>query len=303
MKGILNLYKPQGLTSFDMVAKVRKILDLRKVGHTGTLDPKAEGVLPICVGRATKVARFITDESKEYQAELKLGVQTDTLDGEGEVTATAEVPDFTRAEIEEVVAEFRGKIEQIPPMYSALKHNGKRLYELAREGKEVEREPRQVEIYDLELLEIKLPIVKFRVSCSKGTYIRTLAADIGDQLGPGAYLTFLSRTRVGSFTVADSNTLTELATAKEEERLDDLLLPLDYVLQDLTKVRIEPKLYKLVNNGATFKLEDVAQIKGKLTYDDLVRVYSPEDEFWGIYRFKYNLETENNLFKPVRLFC
>ncbi|MBM7623473.1 tRNA pseudouridine(55) synthase TruB [Sporohalobacter salinus] len=303
MRGVINFNKPVGLTSFQVVKLVRKKLDIRRVGHTGTLDPTAKGVLPICIGRGTKVVPFITETAKEYKAELKLGVQTDTLDSEGEVIARQKVPELDADEIGQVCSRFIGEIEQIPPMYSALKHNGKRLYELAREGKEVDRKSRQISIYDIEILGIELPLIRFKVTCSKGTYIRTLAADIGKELGVGAYLTSLLRTRVGLFAIEDSITLDEFSQLIESDQIANFLQPIDSGLLHLSKVNVERDIYKLVSNGATFHLEDADKINGRLAYEELVRVYSYEDEFLGVYRFVYNEESRNNLFKPVRLFC
>ena len=205
LNGVIIVNKEKDFTSHDAVAKLRGILKQKKIGHTGTLDPQAEGVLPVCLGNATKLCDILTDKKKEYVATLLLGVATDTQDMTGTVQKKAPVT-ASEAQVEEAVASFMGKSMQLPPMYSALKVNGKKLYELAREGKEVERQPRPIEIYELEILSMELPEVKLRVLCSKGTYIRTLCADIGEKLGCGGAMKSLLRTRVGDFYLKDART-------------------------------------------------------------------------------------------------
>ena len=197
--GIINVYKEKGYTSHDVVARLRKILGQKKIGHTGTLDPDAEGVLPVCLGKATKVCDLLADQDKTYQAILLLGQSTDTQDVSGEVLKNAEVTSSIK-EVYEAVQAFQGEYAQVPPMYSALKVNGKKLYELAREGKTVERKARQVHIHEIKIHEIVLPRVSMTVSCSKGTYIRTLCHDIGEKLGCGGCMEQLLRTQVGPFT-------------------------------------------------------------------------------------------------------
>ena len=204
MNGILNIYKEPGFTSFDVVAKLRGILKQKKIGHTGTLDPAAQGVLPVCLGKATKLCELITDGYKTYEAVMLLGTVTDTLDMEGSVLKRHDVtcsPD----EVTKTVMSFAGKIEQIPPMYSALKVNGQRLYELARQGVTVERKKRSIEIYNIDIISIELPRVVFSVTCSKGTYIRTLCDDIGEKLGCGACMESLKRTASGRFKIEDAH--------------------------------------------------------------------------------------------------
>ena len=216
--GIINVYKEAGFTSHDVVAKLRGILRQKKIGHTGTLDPDAVGVLPVCLGSGTRLCDMLTDWNKEYIAELRLGVTTDTQDLSGQVLtqAPAESLDaLSPAKVEEAIKSFQGKYDQIPPMYSALKVNGKKLYELAREGKEIERKARTVEITELEILESSLPVVKMRVVCSKGTYIRTLCHDIGEKLGVGGAMQSLQRSRVGIFRVEDALTLSKLEKLRD----------------------------------------------------------------------------------------
>ena len=201
--GIINIYKEAGYTSHDVVAKLRGILGQKKIGHTGTLDPDATGVLPVCLGVGTKLCDMLTDEDKEYVAELYLGVTTDTQDMSGTVLSRDEV-NTDEEHLKEIIYSFKGSYEQLPPMYSALKVNGKKLYELAREGKTVERKTRNVYIKEIEIMEIKLPLVKMRVVCSKGTYIRTLCDDIGKKAGCGGAMKSLERTRVGRFYIEEA---------------------------------------------------------------------------------------------------
>ncbi len=201
MNGVLVVDKPAGMTSATVVAKVKRALGVKRVGHTGTLDPMATGVLPVCVGEATKIAGYLLAEDKAYEGELELGVETDTLDADGKVTRRRDVR-VSREQLVAAIAELVGDIEQVPPMYSALKRQGKRLHQLARRGIEVEREPRPVHIAAFELIAFEPPRARFRVECSKGTYVRSLAADLGDALGCGAHLTALRRTRSGAFDLA-----------------------------------------------------------------------------------------------------
>ncbi|MCB1803401.1 MAG: tRNA pseudouridine(55) synthase TruB, partial [Gammaproteobacteria bacterium] len=200
VNGILLLDKPLGLSSNHALQRVKRLYDARKAGHTGSLDPLADGMLPICLGDATKLSAYLLDADKYYWFRLRLGQTTATGDAEGEILTDRPVGDFSREQIEQACAAFVGKIQQLPPMYSALKHKGKRLYELAREGVEVERQPRTVTIHDLVVESVELPEVEIRVHCSKGTYVRTLAEDIGERLGCGAHVTALRRTGVGPYT-------------------------------------------------------------------------------------------------------
>ena len=219
--GILNIYKEAGFTSHDVVAKLRGILGQKKIGHTGTLDPEAVGVLPVCLGKGTKVCELLTDKDKVYETVMCLGVTTDTQDMTGKVLKQSEVH-VSREELEAVLETFRGNYDQIPPMYSALKVQGKKLYELAREGKTVERKARQVQILELELLEMEPDgiHVHMRVHCSKGTYIRTLCHDIGEKLGCGAAMEKLTRTQVGVFEIQDAMTLSQIEELVREGQID-----------------------------------------------------------------------------------
>ncbi len=210
MDGVLVVDKPKGITSFDVVREVRRALGVKKVGHTGTLDPMATGVLPICIGDGTKIAQFITEATKAYDATIKLGSTTDTLDAEGKVLETRPVPAITRELLEAAFAKFRGPIHQVPPMYSAIKIGGKRLYELARAGEEIERQPRPVTVYELTLRDFSADEVQLSVTCSKGFFVRTLAADLGEVLGCGAHLSALRRTHSGPFTLAQAMPLADV---------------------------------------------------------------------------------------------
>ncbi|MBQ6530646.1 MAG: tRNA pseudouridine(55) synthase TruB, partial [Clostridia bacterium] len=240
MNGIIIVDKPQGKTSHDIVYAIRRLTGIKKVGHTGTLDPMATGVLPICIGSATKVADMLTLSDKAYTAEFVLGKTTDTLDAEGEVLTESKV-NVTGDEIRAAVMSFVGEIEQIPPMYSAIKQNGKKLYELARQGIEVERKPRKVTINSIDILEINGKTVTIDVSCSKGTYIRTLCADIGERLGTGAYMTKLRRTKTGIFAISESYTLEELGTLNELGTLKNVLIPIDKIFEKYPEIILNEK--------------------------------------------------------------
>ena len=236
--GIINVYKEKGFTSHDVVAKLRGIVGQKKIGHTGTLDPDATGVLPVCLGKATKLCDLLTDKNKTYEAVLLLGKTTDTQDITGEVLEEKSTEALTEEKVREAIEGFIGDYEQIPPMYSALKVNGKKLYELAREGKVIERKARPVKILDIQILEIDLPKVRMEVSCSKGTYIRTLCHDIGEKLGCGGCMESLMRTRVSTFRIEDAKTLDEIETLKQEGKLAELLVPIDAIGRLLLRMGI-----------------------------------------------------------------
>ncbi|MCB1774233.1 MAG: tRNA pseudouridine(55) synthase TruB [Gammaproteobacteria bacterium] len=240
VNGILLLDKPLGVSSNHALQRVKRLFDARKAGHTGSLDPLADGMLPICLGDATKLSAYLLDADKHYHFRVRLGVTTATGDTEGEVVQTRPVPDLDSSDIERVLADFTGEIDQLPPMYSALKHNGKRLYELAREGVEVEREPRRITIHALTLGEVALPEFELRVHCSKGTYVRTLAEDIGERLGCGAHVVGLRRTGVGPYTNFPMFTMEQLEQVAEkgQAELDRLLLPIDTALGEWPAVTV-----------------------------------------------------------------
>ena len=296
MNGIINVYKEKGYTSHDVVAIVRKTLNIKKVGHTGTLDPDAEGVLPVCIGSATKLADYIMAERKSYRAVIAFGAETTTQDGSGEITQRFEY-DFDESRLIEAVKSFIGEQEQLPPMYSAIKVNGKKLYELARAGKEVERQARHVDLPAIEILEIRLPVVKFRVECSKGTYIRSLCADIGGKLGCGGTMQSLVRTRVGEFRLTGALTLTQLQELRDTGRLEEALLPTDRIFADFNAVHVEEKWRKLIDNGNAFY---PGQTMEQTTYPvgEWVRVYREDDSFVGIYAY----DGAKEWYKPVKIF-
>ncbi len=232
MDGIANINKPPGLTSHDVVARVRRITGQKKVGHAGTLDPLATGVLPVVLGKATRLVEYLADADKAYHATLVLGATSDTYDREGTITPTPGAVMPSLREVEEALVMFRGEIEQLPPMYSAIKVGGKKLYELARSGTEIEREPRRVTIRTLELEAYEPPVARIFVECSKGTYIRSLAYDLGAALGTGAYMNELVRTQHGPFTIESAITLEELEKSVQEDSWQSSLYPPEYILQD-----------------------------------------------------------------------
>ncbi len=287
MNGIINVYKEKGYTSHDVVAKLRGILKQKKIGHTGTLDPQAEGVLPVCIGNATKLCDLLTDKTKEYEAVLLLGVTTDTQDTTGAVLSEKTVQ-VEEDKLRAIMEGFVGKSRQIPPMYSALKVNGKKLYELAREGREVERKPRDIEIFSLDILEMQLPRVRFCVHCSKGTYIRTLCQDIGEKAGCGGCMEELLRTRVDRFSLAEAHKLSEIEQIRDAGKLSEILIPVDQMFLSYPKVTVLEKYRLALANGNSFTaqmLADAEDVAAQIHDGSLVRVYSAEDVFYGIYQY------------------
>jgi len=248
MNGIIVIDKPQGRTSHDMVSFMRRMTHIRRIGHTGTLDPMATGVLPVCIGSATKAADMLTLSDKCYRAELILGKTTTTLDSEGEITGEFEV-NVTENEIRAAIMSFVGEIEQIPPMYSAIKRDGKKLYELAREGVEIEREPRIVTINSIDIAEIDGGRIVIEVSCSKGTYIRTLCDDIGKKLGTGAYMSALRRTKTGCFTLENAYTLEQIEKMAAEGTLKAALTSVDALFAGYDAIYLNEKQTRSIKNG------------------------------------------------------
>ena len=296
LNGIIIVNKEKGFTSHDVVAKLRGICGQRKIGHTGTLDPEATGVLPVCLGSATKLCDMLTDRDKEYVADLRLGVTTDTQDMTGEVLEERPVT-VTEMSVREVCASFVGAYAQVPPMYSAIKINGKKLYELAREGREVERAARTVQIHELEIIAIQLPVVTIRVSCSKGTYIRTLCSDIGEKLGCGGCMESLQRTRAGEFELGQSMTLDEIQKSKDRGELERIVRPVDSVFENCPALHVAGEFRKLLDNGNAIKPCQTAE---KLIYspDAWVKMYTDEGSFAGVYSY----EESKKYYKPVKMF-
>ncbi|WGT38768.1 tRNA pseudouridine(55) synthase TruB [Lysinibacillus sp. 1 U-2021] len=299
MNGILPLWKERGMTSHDCVFKLRKILRTKKVGHTGTLDPGVEGVLPICIGQATRIAEYLTDAGKTYEAIISIGRSTTTEDAEGEtVEEDLTVKNFSREQVLEVLASLTGVIEQTPPMFSAVKVNGKRLYEYARKGESVERPTRQVTIYDLELLdelaqyegqEITIPV---RIACSKGTYIRTLAVQIGEALGYPAHMKELVRTASGTFTRNNCFTLAQVAELMEDEQIATCILPVEYALADYPYIEITSANEKEIFNGQVLPADALLNSHDKIVYGingKAVAVYQAHP-------------TKDGLMKPHKMF-
>ncbi len=279
MDGVIVINKPPGKTSHDMVNFTRRLFGIRKVGHTGTLDPDATGVLPVCIGKATKAADMMTASDKAYRAELVLGMTTDTLDASGEIL-TEQPVSVTKEEFESAILGFIGEIEQIPPMFSAIKKDGKKLYELARQGISVEREKRRVTIFDIKIAEMDMDnyTAVIDVSCSKGTYIRTLCEDIGMRLGCGAYMNTLERTKSAGFSIEDSYPAEQLLAMKEEGTLESAVIPVDSLFPECEKVVLDGFMARKAKNGVRIR-------KSGLTEDDFYRVYGPDGEFLCISQY------------------
>lgn len=298
LDGVLNIYKEKGYTSHDVVAKMRGILRQKKIGHTGTLDPDAEGVLPVCLGKGTRLCDMLTDHSKVYRAVLLLGIDTDTQDISGQILEKRPVEENPE-QVLEVIKGFIGPYDQIPPMYSALKVDGKRLYELARAGKTVERQARPVVIHDITVESMELPRVTMMVSCSKGTYIRTLCHDIGEKLGCGGCMEALIRTRVGRFELKDSISLKELEKIRDEERLGEYLVSVEEMFLDQPKASALLEADSLVHNGNPVKTELVnVERDQRYTDQQLFRMYDSDQQFLGVYRY----EEDRKWLKPWKMF-
>lgn len=305
INGIINVYKEKGYTSHDVVAKLRGILKQKKIGHTGTLDPDAEGVLPVCLGNATKLCDLLTDKDKTYEAVLLLGITTDTQDVTGTVIETNEVT-AGRELTEEVILSFIGEYDQLPPMYSAIKIGGKRLYELARAGKEIERETRKVRIHNIQILEFneEKHEIRMLVDCSKGTYIRTLCHDIGAILKCGGCMKSLLRTKAGAFTLEHSLKLSDIQGIVQQDRLEDYLIKADDMFPNYTKITVAEEFTKFIYNGNSFKISQIQEqtdasensVVNEITGQ--VRVYDSQNQFIGIYEYI----AKDEIFKPVKMF-
>jgi tRNA pseudouridine55 synthase len=301
--GLINIYKEPGFTSNDVVAKLRGILKQKKIGHTGTLDPDAVGVLVVCLGTGTKLVEMLTDHDKEYIAVVRLGVSTDTQDMSGQILEENEV-NVTRQELKDAVAAFVGDYDQIPPMYSAVKVGGKKLYELAREGKEIERKPRKIHIDAITILDDSHlesdRLFTIEVKCSKGTYIRTLCHDIGLRLGCGAAMQHLTRTRVGAFNLETAVTLSQVEQMRDNGTLEEHIQSPEFIFRDLDRIHVQDSARALLENGNSFRLSNVLNedpdgvndkeyAKEMFKDGNSFRVYSEDNTFFGIY--KYNEKT------------
>lgn len=286
MNGVINVYKPVGCTSFDVVAALKKICNTGKVGHTGTLDPLASGVLPVCIGKATKIVDYIMEDIKIYKTQLKLGITTDTYDLEGKVTSSKNV-DVNDEEIFRVIKKYMGQISQVPPMYSAIKVNGRKLYDLARAGIEIERKGRLITIHDIYDISISLPFINFTVKCSKGTYIRSLCYDIGMDLNCGAVMTKLERIKSGNFGIENSINIQSL----NSENIGDYLISIENALEKYNKINLDKRFRKLLINGV--KMNDPALIDN-VKENVIYRVYS-DNQFIGLGR------RTSNEFKIIKL--
>lgn len=304
INGILNVIKPIGMTSHDLVAYIRKLTGIKKVGHTGTLDPGAAGVLPICLGRATRAAEYITGGTKKYRAELKLGTVTNTGDSYGEVITSVNWTDTIgqnnfREKVEKVLKGFAGKMEQVPPMFSAVKVNGQRLYELARRGIDVERKPRTIEIYNVDLIDIfeDEGNVLFDVTCSKGTYIRVLCEDIGKALGCGAHMSFLIRTASSRFNLKDALTIEKIEGYVERGELQSAVMPVETVFTDMKSINIDDESdRKRIMNGAPVTMEVP---DGEISEQNEAAVFFGR-KFIGISRIRH--EDKKMVIKMEKLF-
>jgi tRNA pseudouridine55 synthase len=293
VSGILNINKPEGMTSFGVISRLKHLTGQKHVGHTGTLDPIATGVLPVCFGQATRISRFITESDKTYIATIKLGISTDTYDREGKITRENDFSNITPEQVTAALHSFRGTIKQVPPAFSAIKLQGKKLYKLARSGIVLKPEAREVTINRLHVLSIELPLISLEIDCSKGTYIRSLAHDLGQKLGCGAHLTKLERTRCGLFTIEDAVELSAAEQAVTGEGWEDLLHPIDYPLASYTKAALNNEQEIKVQHGLSIQLDtDIEASAG------LIRAYDTKGNF--IAMLDYDIST--GLWHPYRVF-
>jgi len=312
INGIVNVDKPYGMSSNQMLQKVRRLFFAKKAGHTGVLDPLATGVLPICFGHATKVSQFILDANKRYQATITLGIKTTTADKEGEIIEQKACSSITEEQILACLKSFIGKQTQIPPMHSALKVNGQPLYKLARKGESVERKSRQISIYQLNLLQFKLPEIVVDVYCSKGTYVRTLSEDIGEYLTCGAHLSALRRTQASIFDLAHVYTLQQLQQLQQQNALEQAILPIDFALQDFPKLQLDTVQTEDILFGRRIVIDPIAinypHINNDIANeeaDNTIRLYDAQQKFLGLGKKITENLTKNNVFfiQPKRLFC
>ena len=300
INGVINVYKEPGFTSHDVVAKLRGILKQKKIGHMGTLDPNAVGVLPVCLGKATKLCDILSEKDKTYNATLLLGLDTDTQDTSGEVISKADtdsIMELSEDKVFETIKSYIGDYDPIPPMFSAIKIGGEKLYNLARRGEVIERPARHCRIIDITVTKMELPRVDLHVTCSKGTYIRTLCHDIGKDLGVGGCMEKLVRTKVERFSVEDSITLKQIEEFRDNNTLEDYITPVDEMLENYSKCMVSKGAEKLVYNGNIFTSGNTFL---KMNHEDgqIVRVYTSEGEFIGLYKFN----SEKQIYKSVKMF-
>ncbi len=295
--GIINIYKEKGFTSHDVVAKLRGILKQKKIGHTGTLDPDATGVLPVCLGRGTKLCDMLTDKEKSYSVRFMLGRSTDTQDISGNILEERDTKalreSLTDERIEEAIKSFEGEYYQLPPMYSAVRVNGRHLYELARAGIEVERKPRTIYIYSIYNIAIDYPYVSMEVDCSKGTYIRTLCHDIGIRLGSLACMTELARTKSAMFTADTALTLAQVEELLKEDLLDGYIMPIEQAFADLPKAKAPIELNRLLYNGNALP---ISKLETEGTEGNVFRVHDSMGNFIGIYSVKDDMLKAEKIF-------
>jgi tRNA pseudouridine55 synthase len=284
LDGIININKPKGKTSFSVVARIRKLSGERRVGHAGTLDPDATGVLPVCLGQGTRVIEFLVNTTKTYRARIEFGRATDTYDGSGQITHEGDISDVNKRRVEAALDGFRGRIEQTPPMYSAVKHGGQPLYKLARAGITVERKKRTALIHRLELTLWRKPLATVEVECSKGTYVRSLAHNLGEHLGCGAFLKSLVRTRCGIFDIGEAISLPQFEEAHRHGYWEQYLLPIDSVLQDLPTIVIDEDGEKAFKTGRPINPGENDTGNNKDSSSRYCRAYSQDGRFLGILR-------------------
>ncbi|HEX3032511.1 MAG TPA: tRNA pseudouridine(55) synthase TruB [Bacillota bacterium] len=309
MNGIINIYKLPGMTSQQVVSRVRRLLGVSKAGHTGTLDPGVSGVLPVCLGKATKVAQWLSEKDKSYRGEVTFGITTDSQDRFGRVVSETDASSLSLDDITQAFSSFVGTIMQVPPMVSAVKFQGKRLYELARQGLEVERQARQAIIYSLGIIQVTglgthHPRVLFDVKCSKGTYVRTLCADLGDKLGTGGVMSDLVRTQSGTFTLEEGVTLEQLEQAVGDNSWKKLIIPIDRVLQHVPAVVVKDSVMERVKHGNSLYQPGILRLpEADLTENDMVRLYSEGGELLALARALNNpLHPDSLYFQPQTVF-
>jgi tRNA pseudouridine55 synthase len=305
MNGIFNIYKPEGPTSFNIVSSVKKLTGEKRVGHAGTLDPTASGVLPVCVGRATRVIEYLMDSVKRYRAGIEFGKTTDTYDAEGTITSESDPSGIDRTQIEKSLSSFHGEIQQVPPVYSALKYRGRPYYELARSGIEFEIESRPVTVHDISIIDWQPPVVTLDISCGKGTYIRSIANDLGQLLGCGAYMKSLVRSKYGIFTVDNSVSLEELDQAFTHDYWHRYIYPSDSVLVNMKAIVVDDENRQRIENGRPLENKyidtknDISENSSLTGYSGTrCRAYGVDGHFIGVLRF----DAETGEWRPEKIF-